>query len=281
MVNVAMSHFIDLGVNDHQVFSEVFSKDDTSFFRLPWDLDEVILERIQAAKHRSLGYGSSLVLKRTAFSQFGKKALKGLEVNPDTFVQMAIQLAYMRLHGKPAPTYETASTRQYLKGRTETLRSCTKELVTFCEKMDGIHIHRSEKRQALKKAIQTHNRLMNEARQGRGCDRHLFGLASMAQEDGRAMPDLFKDPAFTLSGGHGNFILSTSTCGYTGMSGGTSPMCLDGYGCFYNFEDGCIWLWITAFRQSFETSVEKFHGSLTQAFKDIYQLLLAENSSKL
>ena len=281
MVNVAMSHFIDLGVNDHQAFTEVDSKVETSFTRLPWDLDEVILKRIQDAKNQSLDYGKSLVLKRTAFSEFGKTALKGLDVNPDTFVQMAIQLSYIRLHGKPAPTYETASTRQFLKGRTETLRSCTKELVAFCKLADCATTNTGEKRKALKTAINTHNRLMNEARQGRGCDRHLFGLASIAQENGLAMPELFSDPAFNLSGGNGNFILSTSTCGYTGMSGGTSPMCLDGYGCFYNFEDGCIWLWITAFRQSFETSVEKFHDALTKSLKDIFQLLSLENNAKL
>ena len=152
-----------------------------------------------------------------------------------------------------------------VKGRTETLRSCTMDLVAFCKIADCPKSDRSEKRWALKKAIHTHNRLMSEARQGRGCDRHLFGLACIAEENGIPLPKLLTDPAFNLSGGNGHFVLSTSTCGYTGMSGGTSPMCLDGYGCFYNFEEGCIWLWITAFRQSFETSVEKFHGTLIQA----------------
>lgn len=121
---------------------------------------------------------------------------------------------------------------------------------------------------------------MNEACQGHGCDRHLFGLSTLAEEYGFSIPELFKEPAYKLSGGHGNFILSTSTCGYTGMSGGTAPMCLNGYGCFYNFEEGCIWFWITAFRQSFETSIEKFERSLRTALNEIRKLLL-ENESKI
>lgn len=36
------------------------------------------------------------------------------------------------------------------------------------------------------------------------------------------------------SGGGGNFILSTSLVGYTPVGGGVVPMCLDGYGIFYN-----------------------------------------------
>jgi len=33
-------------------------------------------------------------------------------IYPDAIVQLALQLAYMRLHGTPAATYETATTRQ-------------------------------------------------------------------------------------------------------------------------------------------------------------------------
>lgn len=34
---------------------------------------------------------------------------------------------------RPAPTYETASTRKYFHGRTETVRSCTQEAVDFAK----------------------------------------------------------------------------------------------------------------------------------------------------
>ena len=60
----------------------------------------------------------------------------------------------------------------------------------------------------------------------------------------------------------------------------TSPMCTDGYGCFYNFELTKIWLWITAFRNSYETSVEKFTRALELAFTDLHALL-SEGNSKL
>ena len=40
------------------------------------------------------------------------------------------------LHGnRPAPVYETATTRLFYHGRTETLRACTTESVEFCRAM--------------------------------------------------------------------------------------------------------------------------------------------------
>ena len=36
-----------------------------------------------------------------------------------------------------------------------------------------------------------------------------------------------------FSGGGGNFLLSTSLCGYSDITGGCVPMVYDGYGVFY------------------------------------------------
>jgi hypothetical protein len=72
------------------------------------------------------------------------------------------------------------------------------------------------KRKALLEAIRTHERLMEECKLGKGSDRHLFGLMCIAEENNLPIPKLFSQKAFTTSGGHGNFVLSTSTCGYTG-----------------------------------------------------------------
>jgi len=71
----------------------------------------------------------------------------------------------------------------------------------------------------------THDKLMKEAKEGHGCDRHLLGLSILAIENGSCFsndPDfkaLYDDPAYSLSGGGGNYYLSTSTSGYTPMSG--------------------------------------------------------------
>ena len=52
-------------------------------------------------------------------------------MSPDAFIQLALQLAYYRDNNKFALTYEASMTRLYLNGRTETVRSLTKEATEF------------------------------------------------------------------------------------------------------------------------------------------------------
>ncbi len=48
---------------------------------------------------------------------------------------MALQLAFLKDRGHPTAVYETASTRLFLHGRTEVIRSLSKESVAFIEAM--------------------------------------------------------------------------------------------------------------------------------------------------
>ena len=50
--------------------------------------------------------------------EYGAEFIKRTRSSPDTFIQMIIQLAYYRLHGRPTSTYETAMTRLFYHGRT-------------------------------------------------------------------------------------------------------------------------------------------------------------------
>ncbi|PVD30992.1 hypothetical protein C0Q70_10268 [Pomacea canaliculata] len=48
-----------------------------------------------------------------------------------------------------------------------------------------------------KSAVVKHNQLMQEATALEGCDRHLYGLAMIAREEGLETPQIFVDPAFS------------------------------------------------------------------------------------
>ena len=49
------------------------------------------------------------------------------KLSPDAFVQMAMQLAWYRTRGEFTATYETVLTRMFKRGRTETLRTYSRE----------------------------------------------------------------------------------------------------------------------------------------------------------
>lgn len=152
-----------------------------------------------------------------------------------------MQLAYYQLHKKPAPTYETATTRGYYHGRTETVRSCSKEALRWCQEMTNSEkstkLNNFELLKLFRHACEKHDRLMNEARNNEGCDRHLTGLMLIAKELGLETPKIFTDHAWKKSGGSGNFLISSSCVGYTNTVGTCCPFCLDGYTMIYCFSD--------------------------------------------
>ena len=48
-------------------------------------------------------------------------------LSPDAYIQMALQLAWYKCRGEFTATYETALTRMFAKGRTETIRTFTSD----------------------------------------------------------------------------------------------------------------------------------------------------------
>lgn len=53
-----------------------------------------------------------------------------------------------------------------------------------------------EKISLLKVAVKRQDDLMKEAREANGCDRHLFGLYCVAEENNMPIPELFKDASY-------------------------------------------------------------------------------------
>lgn len=122
---------------------------------------------------------------------------------------------------------------------------------------------------------------MNEARKGKGFDRHLFGLWCIARENGLPIPEFYDDPLYAKSGGGGNFVLSTSTLGYTINVGFVAPMLLDGYGVFYSMLDESVWIIITAYRDSEVTSSKKFFETFSSAMDEIKEIIEDAASANL
>ncbi|NWS66698.1 OCTC octanoyltransferase, partial [Crotophaga sulcirostris] len=243
---------------------------------IPWPeelvftVDQKVLSGIRRAKEVS-----DVQLVNYAFTSFGKALLKKKELHPDTFVQLALQLAYYKCHGRPGCCYETAMTRRFYHGRTETIRSCTVEAVEWCKSMLDPSDSNYQRLQLMHKAFAKHNKMRKECENGRGFDRHLLGLQLIAQEQGLPMPELYLDKAFTASGGGGNFVLSTSLVGYSRFNGCVLPMVHHGYGFFYNIRDDRILAVCCSWKSCPETDAEVLCRTVFQCFEDMLQLTLA------
>ncbi|KAI9199855.1 acyltransferase ChoActase/COT/CPT [Polychytrium aggregatum] len=178
-------------------------------------------------------------LQVLAYRGFGKDFIKTVKFSPDAFVQMAIQLAYYKMHKVSRPTYESAQTRKFQFGRTETCRSVSLESSAFVKAFtnEGVaagQVDNTVKAKLLKAAVDSHVSYMADAVDGRGCDRHLFGL-KLSLKDGETVPAIFADPAYNLTR-HWN--ISTSQISSEYYDGwGWGEVVPDGYGIAYMIKE--------------------------------------------
>lgn len=247
---------------------------------LKWKVDEEIREAIEHAEvvAKSIAVDSDAAV--LIFDLYGSDFIKRIaRVSPDAYVQMVVQLAYYRLHDKWTATYETGSTRAFYHGRTDTIRTCSTDVVDFLQKMDSKSGCSSQERyQAFRKACDSHSKYTREVMAGTGIDRHLLAL-KMFMKSSESHP-LFELPAFKEAT---TFRLSTSSLSSgenyngTGFGAGTS----DGYGLNYCIGRNCIKFGLESKKCDRLTSSRKFRSSLIHTFIDLRDLCKKVESSKM
>lgn len=273
-----MDHIVDYM---SQISSESPASDYPKPKRLKFNISDSVQETLETAKENIDTLAEDLEMACFTFKGYGKDFIKSQRLSPDSFIQMAIQFAFYRLHKEPGAHYETASTRKYLHGRTETIRSCSIESVAFAQTMLGETGSKTneEKVKALKEAVESHKQYTIEAVNGFGVDRHLFGLKLLAIENGMDIPKLFLDTGFIRSS---HMRLSSSQvaakCDSFMCYG---PLVPDGYGCCYNPRPKEINFGTSAFRSSPDTNSAKFAEALQASFTDMHDVLLSSQKSKL
>jgi len=212
------------------------------------------------------------------FEEFGKEAMKRCRLSPDGFVQMAFQLAYQRAFGKTVSTYESAMTKQFLHGRTETIRSVTDESRAHSTAFSAADAEAKAASAArLRAAVERHVQVSKDARDGKGVDRHLFVLFQLAKQQqarlpNHKIPELFTDPSYTTFCSN---VLSTSNCGSDALSlFGFGPVHEDGLGVGYIINENSLSFTVTSFK---EPAAAEFVKHLAEALRD--QLAVAQDSS--
>ncbi|CAD5120618.1 DgyrCDS9175 [Dimorphilus gyrociliatus] len=209
--------------------------------RLEWNTDEKLTDmlKISTENYEKLNDRLDLIVQS---APFGKGIMKKCRLSPDGFIQMALQLAFYKKRQEIAKTYEPATGRLFLLGRTDTVHPVSEYSKKWVECMTNKdHTDSEEKRTLLSKAVKNQTQFRLDATMGNGCDRHLFALYCASRELGMDPPMIFPDSAWMK-----DFKLSTSqtpTIIYSLMKGkgsifedgigGFGPQCDDGYGISY------------------------------------------------
>lgn len=69
------------------------------------------------------------------YDAYGKNLIKQFKISPDAWAQLVMQLAFYKLKGRPAVTYESAQTRKFQRGRTEVIRAASEQSKAWVDAM--------------------------------------------------------------------------------------------------------------------------------------------------
>jgi len=260
--------------------------------RLYWDLNEDLINSINDAYELSLKNNNDLALVVRKHDAFGKGFIKTTNTSPDAFLQIAMQLAYYKdSGGKFAHTYESAMTRLYLHGRTETVRSFTQELKDFVLAMNDPESTVEERREFMKAAANKHQNKYRDCMSGQGIDRHLFSLYIVCR--GQGHDSLFLKGALKMP-----WMLSTSQQPQQQMArgfnpavpevkdtlspgGGFGPVSDIGYGISYMIpDDERVYFHVSSKISAGTTNSERLMGNIFWALSEMKQLCVDSKKRK-
>uniref|UniRef100_H3DQ14 Choline O-acetyltransferase n=1 Tax=Tetraodon nigroviridis TaxID=99883 RepID=H3DQ14_TETNG len=246
--------------------------------RLLWKTNPQIQALISASEDRLDRLVNNLDMEVFAFKAYGKEFIKKQKMSPDAFIQVALQLAIFKCHGRLVPTYESASLRRFQEGRVDN-RSATPQALAFVKSMtDGRSAFSdSEKMKRLWDAVRAQTDYTIAAITGMAIDNHLLGLLRTAKELNMEKPDLFCDETYLTSN---QFILSTSQVPTTmEMFCCYGPVVSNGYGACYNPQSDHIVFCVSSFWENTATSSAVFVKVLNEALLEIRDLCITINGS--
>ncbi|KAB7494109.1 Carnitine O-palmitoyltransferase 1, liver isoform [Armadillidium nasatum] len=252
--------------------------------KLAWDLPLTLQAEVKKALAFSIKNNDDLDLILNNHTRFGKGFIKSVRISPDAFIQIALQFAYYRDAGKFCQTYEASSTRIYQHGRTETIRSCTKESCKFVRAMVDRKKSKEELILLLRKAAEKHRKLYFEAMRGKGLDRHIFALYVVSKGLGysnKFLEDILSRP-WTLSTSQQpqqqiqHEMPDINLDAFRKMvspGGGFGPVSDDGYGVSYMLPtEYNIFFHVSSKKSSSQTSSQRFVELIEKSMAEMKEL---------
>ncbi|XP_036050720.1 carnitine O-palmitoyltransferase 1, brain isoform isoform X4 [Onychomys torridus] len=251
--------------------------------RLQWDLPEQIHPSISLALRGAKTLSGNIDCHVFPFSHFGKSFIKCCHVSSDSFIQLVLQLAHFRDRGQFCLTYESAMSRLFLEGRTETVRSCTREACRFVRAMEDKEKTDQQCLALFRVAVDKHQALLKAAMSGQGIDRHLFALYITSRL-------LHMQSPFLTQVQSQQWPLSTSQIpvqqmhlfdvhnypDYVSSGGGFGPANDHGYGISYIFMgENMITFHISSQKSSTKTDSHRLGQHIEDALLDVASLFQA------
>lgn len=240
--------------------------------KLYFHIDREIKRDIEHAKQNLDILINDLDVNVFNFKKFGKNLPKQHQMSPNSFIQVALQLAYYRVHSEVCSACDIASQRMFRGGRTEYIRSPTKQGLQFILAFDNPSVSREAKQELFREAVDAYSALTEAALNGHGIDRHLLGLKLQAIEEGMSIPKIFMDTAYGLAT-HFKLRTGQMPANNTDSVMSFGPLVPDGYAVCYNPQADHIHFSITAFNCCEDTNAERLARTLRDTMCHLQEML--------
>ncbi|HEX5563409.1 MAG TPA: choline/carnitine O-acyltransferase [Sporosarcina sp.] len=206
---------------------------------LEWTINDLIKTVLRRLEKQFEKAKEEYDLNLLEFNEFGAGEIKRLGISPDAFFHMALQIAQYRTFDAIRSTYEPVAVRFFNEGRTECARAASNEKSALVMALESGDESNAALYELMKQASDAHSRRLKECQQGRGVERHMYGLLQMAKMHGMSeLPELFKDTGYTTLR---HDFLSTSGLSIPQVKSWIfGPVVADGYGIGYSIVDDHI-----------------------------------------
>ncbi len=261
-------------VNDKLAIDEpevVYTTEKPLIEKQEWEISERIKESLTKFEDDFIQSKKDFYIKSEIFQSFGAVEIKSMNLSPDAFFHMALQIAQYRTFGVFKSVYEPVSVRVFYEGRTECARATSMEKVALVKAIEKGKESNKALYSLMKKAGAAHSNRIIECRKGFGVERHMFGLEQMyylhEKNSGlKKLPAIFKDKGY-LTMRH-DFI-STSGMAYDNVKYRVfGPVVADGFGLAYIIMGESISINISS-TDSEKYNVEKLMNNLLDALLEL------------
>lgn len=226
--------------------------------KIVWDFSNILNTHVHLSETKL----ADLISKHDIYHvsiPFGRRSAQRLGINPDSMIQVALQVAHYALYGKMVFGLEPVSTRGFKNARSCFINLQSKELLELCQNFISTSLDEQEKLERFRKACDSHSEKIKKAKFGGGFEKHYnalkhlfkfheyFGI-ELDKKDIKTAKRVFDNPLVTPFSAPELIVANCGNAATTTF--GITPAVPQGFGIGYIIKDDQSDLTVTSqFRQ--------------------------------
>ncbi|QLL33741.1 hypothetical protein HG536_0F00660 [Torulaspora globosa] len=230
----------------------------SSVKKIVWDFSHILNTHVHLSETKL----ADLISKHDIFHvsiPFGRRSAQRLGINPDSMVQVALQVAHYALYGRMVYGLEPISTRGYKNSRSCFINIQSMELLELCQEFISNSVDESGKLRKFREACEIHSDKIKKAKLGDSHEKHYnalrylykfheyFGI-NLDSNDKRMAEQVFDNSLVTSFSAPELIVANCGNAATTTF--GITPAVSQGFGIGYIIKDDQCDLTVTSqFRQ--------------------------------